>query len=406
MILLTAKLKRYKEQVKVLKEGQKVDLKSKDNVLDSRGQSVEIDRLKQTLSEHLKEKESLMQTVTLLKNDFKIERIRKLLDREIGLEKKINSWDIIVLKDQSAQIVHMLMKTLEQGLTVTALKDELRKLKGKGLADNVVSKHTIDPKMLKIDEEDAILKEIVEKGKSPNPLNNSLDSIYKVKEKQFGKPKGKVFSNIGYQLGVTYWSGPSLCKPKIVKSISANNKEHSTSWGSISSDVPSSSLDECRLSKLFSVKFRNDHVAKILGYGDYYIRNVTILRVYYVEGLRHNLFSVGQFCDSNLEVAFRQHTCFIRNLEGVDSYRLDLSNNLYTLSLGDMLASSPICLLLKASKTKSWLWHRHLSHLNFGAINHLARHDLDRGLPKLKFEKDHMYSVCAMGQNAEETPQT
>ncbi|GKB15883.1 retrovirus-related pol polyprotein from transposon TNT 1-94 [Tanacetum coccineum] len=62
---------------------------------------------------------------------------------------------------------------------------------------------------------------------------------------------------------------------------------------------------------LGTVKFRNDHVAKILGYGDYQIGNVTISRVYYVEGLRHNLFSVGQFCDSNLEVAFRPHTCFI-----------------------------------------------------------------------------------------------
>nr|GEX28862.1 retrovirus-related Pol polyprotein from transposon TNT 1-94 [Tanacetum cinerariifolium] len=50
-------------------------------------------------------------------------------------------------------------------------------------------------------------------------------------------------------------------------------------------------------------------------------------------------------------------------------------NNLYTLSLQDMMASSPICLLSKASKTKSWIWHRCLSHLNFGAINHLARHD-------------------------------
>ncbi|GJY60541.1 integrase, catalytic region, zinc finger, CCHC-type containing protein, partial [Tanacetum coccineum] len=87
-------LKRYKEQVKVLKEGQKVDLKSKDNVLDSYGQSVEIDRLKQTLSEHLKEKESLMQTVTLLKNDFKIEESRNI-DREIGLEKKIKQLDNI-----------------------------------------------------------------------------------------------------------------------------------------------------------------------------------------------------------------------------------------------------------------------------------------------------------------------
>ncbi|GJZ81396.1 retrovirus-related pol polyprotein from transposon TNT 1-94 [Tanacetum coccineum] len=108
-----------------------------------------------------------------------------------------------------------------------------------------------------------------------------------------------------------------ISKPKIIKSISANNKEPSKSWGSIVSDVPSSSLNECRLSKLFS----------------------------------------------------------------------------------DMMASSPICLLSKASKTKSWLWHRRLSHLNFGAINHLARHSLVRGLPKLKFKKDHLYSTCAIGKS-------
>ncbi|GJV63268.1 retrovirus-related pol polyprotein from transposon TNT 1-94 [Tanacetum coccineum] len=102
---------------------------------------------------------------------------------------------------------------------------------------------------------------------------------------------------------------------------------------------------------LGTVKFGNDHVAKILGYGDYQIRNVTISRVYYVEGLGHNLFSVGQFCVSNLEVAFCQHTCFIRNLEGVDLLTGSRGNNLYTLSLGDMMASSSICLLSKASKT-------------------------------------------------------
>ncbi|GKB69970.1 integrase, catalytic region, zinc finger, CCHC-type containing protein [Tanacetum coccineum] len=140
---------------------------------------------------------------------------------------------------------------------------------------------------------------------------------------------------------------------KVLKSVSANKKEPSKSWGSKVSDVPSSSLDECRSSKLFSVKFRNDHVAKILGYGDYQIGNVTISRVYYVEGLGHNLFSVGQFCDSNLEVAFCQHTCFIRNLEGVDLLTGSRGNNLYTLSIGDMMTSSPICLLSKASKTKS-----------------------------------------------------
>nr|GEY62068.1 integrase, catalytic region, zinc finger, CCHC-type, peptidase aspartic, catalytic [Tanacetum cinerariifolium] len=150
---------------------------------------------------------------------------------------------------------------------------------------------------------------------------------------------------------------------------------------------------------LGTVKFRNDHVAKIMGYGDYKIGNVTILKVYFVEGLRHNLFSVGQFCDSELEVAFPQHTCFIRNLDGVNLLTGSQGNNLYTLSLKDMMASSPICLLSKTSKTKSWLWHRHLSHLNFGAINHLARQGLVRDLPKLKFEKDHLCSACAMGKS-------
>nr|GEX70351.1 retrotransposon protein, putative, Ty1-copia subclass [Tanacetum cinerariifolium] len=151
---------------------------------------------------------------------------------------------------------------------------------------------------------------------------------------------------------------------------------------------------------LGTVNFGNDHVAKIMGYGDYKIRNVTISRVYFMEGLGHNLFSVGQFCDSDLEVAFCQHTCFIRNLDGVDLLTGSRGNNLYTLSLQDMMASSPICLLSKASKTKSWLWHRRLSHLNFGAINHLARQSLVRGLSKLKFEKDHLCLASVIGKKA------
>nr|GFA87983.1 integrase, catalytic region, zinc finger, CCHC-type, peptidase aspartic, catalytic [Tanacetum cinerariifolium] len=192
-----------------------------------------------------------------------------------------------------------------------------------------------------------------------------------------------------------------VSKSKINKSLSANKKEPNKSWGSTVSNVPSSSTVECRLSKLFSgtVKFGNDHVAKIMGYGDYKIGNVTISRVYFVEGLVHNLFYVGQFCDSDLEVAFRQHTYFIRNLEGVDLLTGSRGNNLYTLSLGDMMASSPICRLSKASKTKSWLWHRRLSHMNFGAINYLVIQGFVRGLPKLNFEKNHLCSACAMGKS-------
>ncbi|GJX85465.1 hypothetical protein Tco_0336239 [Tanacetum coccineum] len=109
-----------------------------------------------------------------------------------------------------------------------------------------------------------------------------------------------------------------VSKSKVLKSVSTYKKEPSQSWGSIVSDVPSSSLDECRSFKLFS---------------------------------------------------------------GVELLTGSQGNNLYTLSLGDMMASSPICILSKALKINSLLWHRRLSYLNFGAINHLARHGLVRGLP-------------------------
>ncbi|GJX31776.1 retrovirus-related pol polyprotein from transposon TNT 1-94 [Tanacetum coccineum] len=131
------------------------------------------------------------------------------------------------------------------------------------------------------------------------------------------------------------------------------------------------------------VRFRNDHFGAIMGYGDYVVGDSVISRVYYVEGLGHNLFSVGQFCNSDLEVAFRKHSCYVRDTDGVELLKGSRGSNLYTISIEDMMKSSPICLLSKASKHKSWLWHRHLNHLNFGTINDLARKDLVRGLQRL-----------------------
>ncbi|GJW12633.1 integrase, catalytic region, zinc finger, CCHC-type containing protein [Tanacetum coccineum] len=121
--------------------------------------------------------------------------------------------------------------------------------------------------------------------------------------------------------------------------------------------------------------------SSIMGYGDLQIGNILISRVYYVKGLGHNLFSVGQFCDSDLEVAFKKHTCFVRNLEGVDLLSGSRGSNLYTISMEEMMKSSLICLLSKSSKTKSWLWHRRMSHLNFGTINQLAKEGLVKDAP-------------------------
>ncbi|GJT12207.1 retrovirus-related pol polyprotein from transposon TNT 1-94 [Tanacetum coccineum] len=124
---------------------------------------------------------------------------------------------------------------------------------------------------------------------------------------------------------------------------------------------------------LGTVKFGNDQITKIIGYGDYQLGNVTISWAYYVEGLGNNLFSIGQFCDSGLEVAFRKHTCYVHNLEGADLISGSRDTNLYTISLDDMLKSSLICLPSKASKTKSWLWYHQFSYLNFGTLNQLAK---------------------------------
>ncbi|GJX59931.1 retrovirus-related pol polyprotein from transposon TNT 1-94 [Tanacetum coccineum] len=98
------------------------------------------------------------------------------------------------------------------------------------------------------------------------------------------------------------------------------------------------------------VRFGNDHFGAIMGYGDYVIGESVISMEYYVEGLGHNLFSVSQFCDSDLEVAFRKHSCYVRDTNGVE--------------------------LIK---------------------------DLVRGLPRLKFEKDHLCPACQLGKSKKHT---
>ncbi|GJR24988.1 retrovirus-related pol polyprotein from transposon TNT 1-94 [Tanacetum coccineum] len=208
-----------------------------------------------------------------------------------------------------------------------------------------------------------------------NKMNSATEPISKVFT-EIGyswKPTGRIFTIVGNRCPLTRITSnkevplkESTITPVIIPFLELKSR------GSTVFDVPSSSLNDCKLSKLFG----NDHIAKIMGYGDYQMGNVTISWVYYVEGLGHNLFSMGQFCDSDLEVAFIKHTCFIRDLYGVDLLKGLRGSNLYTLSMENLFLSSPICLLSKASKTKSWLWHRRLSHLNFDYITSLAKQGL------------------------------
>ncbi|GJS36817.1 retrovirus-related pol polyprotein from transposon TNT 1-94 [Tanacetum coccineum] len=149
---------------------------------------------------------------------------------------------------------------------------------------------------------------------------------------------------------------------------------------------------------LGTVKFRNDQIAPILGYGDLVQGTITNKRFYYVEGMNHNLLSVGQLCDADLEVAFRKSTCYICDLKGNDLHTGSCGTDLYSITLQKTSTPNLICLMAKATSSQAWLWHRCLSHLNFDSINLLSNNDIVIGIPKLKFVKYHLCSSCELGK--------
>nr|GEY80024.1 integrase, catalytic region, zinc finger, CCHC-type, peptidase aspartic, catalytic [Tanacetum cinerariifolium] len=324
-----------------------------------------------------------MKTVTILKNDFKKEESRNI-DREIALEKKIKNLDNIVYKrDQSAQTVHMLTKpkffydhTTKQALGFQNLLylKKAKQLEPK-LYDGNVIKNTCA--IVILDSEETLM--LPEDNPTPsnrstkvevpkelpkfrmhsklnanselicvkcngcmlsdnhdmcvpnfnNDVNAHAKSIF-VKKNSKGKvwkPTEKVFTKIGYiwrPIGRTFTIVGNACP---LTRITTTTVVPSRKPVSLEIDTPKPVV-----TLVFSKKPRQSKTTDP-------VRN---LRVYYVEGLGHNLSSVGQFCDSNHEVDFRQHTCYIHNLEGVDLLTGSRGNNLYTLSLGDMMASSPI----------------------------------------------------------------
>ncbi|GJW04291.1 integrase, catalytic region, zinc finger, CCHC-type containing protein, partial [Tanacetum coccineum] len=235
------------------------------------------------------------------------------------------------------------------------------------------------------------LREIVEDAKVERPLDTSLASAcrytkhsqelleYVLPTKQW-KPTGRLLP-LGRQC--------PLLRSTALKSDCMPADPHETSapvvqivlWYLDSCCLKHMTGDRSRLRNFVkkfigTIRFGNNHFCAIMGYRDYVIV---------------------------LEVAFRKHTCFVRDLNGVDLIKGSRGMNLYTNSVEDMMRSSPICLLSRASKNKSWLWHHRQNHLNFGTLNDLAHKDLVRGLHRLKFEKDHLCSACQLGKRRKAT---
>ncbi|GKA14440.1 retrovirus-related pol polyprotein from transposon TNT 1-94 [Tanacetum coccineum] len=223
------------------------------------------------------------------------------------------------------------------------------------------------------------VKIVLNKGKQIWKPKGKLSDNSLNKTKRVWKATGKLFADIGYQwrpTGKKFTLGKLNCGyqwrptgkkfalgemcPLTKLSVKCCSKHMTGNRSKLKNFVEKF---------IGTVRFGNDHFGAIMGYGDYVI------------------------------VAFRKHTCFVRDINGTDILKGSRSTNLYTISIDEIMKSSPICLLSKASKSKSWLWHRRLNHLNFGTINDLARKDLVRGLPQMSLIKDHLCSDCQLGKS-------
>nr|GEY43660.1 hypothetical protein [Tanacetum cinerariifolium] len=282
------------------------------------------------------------------------------------------------------------------------LYDSIKITRAKNIEQN--NKDTYLDYLRHLKESVETIRDIVEEAKVVRPLDRSIVSACRVNScpnASGSQPRSNTKKNkISPAKGVNKL--PVEDQPRANKShLRTSNRVDSSCSKHITGD--SSRLINFMKKFIVTVRFRNDQFGAIMGYGDYVIGISVISRVYYVEGLGHNLFFVGQFCDYDMEVAFRKHSCYVQETDGVELIKGSRGSNLYTILVEDIMKSFPICLLSKASKNKSWLWHRRLNHLHFGTINDLARKDLVRGLPRLKFEKDHLWSACQLGKSNKHT---
>ncbi|GJW09049.1 retrovirus-related pol polyprotein from transposon TNT 1-94 [Tanacetum coccineum] len=496
-----------------------IDSQMDDMIREKLALKEQVDSLEQNLSKQIKEKESVLQTFAVFKNESK-EKENKYMENEIDLEKKIKELDNIICKvGQSAQTVHMLTKpqafydnTHKQALETLILEEESRsKMSEKAKDPEVIAKKishkpidyekltrlTEDFEKLDVPSElpkvslvNASLKKlkfhltqfdsVVKKRTTPNALEeytypnaitpspkkvaitpmNNVKQVSNATSSRGNTTSGqarvvKCYNCQGEGNMARQCTQPKrprnaawykekemleeaqearqildeeqlafLADPRILAGQAQIIIPHNAAFQTKDLDTYDSDCDDLSTAQavlmanisnygsdvisevvqivlwyldsgcskhmignrsqlmnfvskfLGTVRFRNDQIARIMGYGDYQLGNVVISRVYYVEGLGHNLFSVGQFCDADLEVAFQKNTCFIHNLEGVDLLLGSRDTNLYTISFDDMLKSSPI-----------------------------SKDGLARGIPRLKFQKDHLCSACALGKSKKSSHQ-
>nr|GEV02038.1 Gag-Pol polyprotein [Tanacetum cinerariifolium] len=317
------------------------------------------------------ENEHLKHTYKQLYDSIKSSRVRSKEQCD-DLIKQVN------IKSAENSVLNASLQ--EKALVITALKDTLSKLKGKSIVDEAITLHPIDPELLRID----VAPEIVKNERLINPLNTSLDYACNTKTDRIQQTQSRAKKNKleAYLRNVrtNLHNKKSVVNTKAIASV-PNSKLN------VNSDLKCATCNGCLFSDNYDscvLEFINSVNARVKSKSAKKPVNIKIWKptgkvfttIEYKWRPTGRIFTIV----GNVSPLTRITTTAIVPLRKP----IPLESN----------TSKPV-----ASKTKSWLWHRRLSHMNFGAINHLARQGLVRGLPKLKFEKDHLCSACVMGKS-------
>ncbi|KAJ9547544.1 hypothetical protein OSB04_020087 [Centaurea solstitialis] len=122
-------------------------------------------------------------------------------------------------------------------------------------------------------------------------------------------------------------------------------------------------------------------------------------QVSYVDGLKHNPISVSQLCDNGLDVMFKIKFCVMYKVDTlIEVMRAKRKGDLYLICFDIVEAKNKICLVSSVKNEEAWLWHTRFCHFYFHTLDKLVRLKLVKGLPNIKFEKDHLCSACKMGK--------
>ncbi|GKD14874.1 retrovirus-related pol polyprotein from transposon TNT 1-94 [Tanacetum coccineum] len=439
---LTTELATYKEQVELYERWAKFKLTKREQKIEEQLRIVITDRnikeenlkkelhsVKMQLNSTIDHNKSTIEEDTSLKKDFKQKEnkyLEEFLDMKALKEKDVLNMKAEALKEQTTTSRQFKALTVYPPNTpATLIPGVLPTKRANSCTDVSGSKPRSNTKKNRISLAKSVNKKKVEEHpetnksslKNTNHVDPSIISK-RTQTKNISTSKTVItekLSNTSQKPLTSYQRrnkqykeiATSTPTPTVTQTLDTSMQSDIVLWYLDSGYSKHMTRDRSRLRNFMkkfigTVRFGNDHFVAIMRYGDYVIGDSVISRVYYVEGLGHNLFSIRQFCDSDLEVAFRKHSCYVRDTYGVELIKGSRGCKLYIFSVEDMMKSSPICLL----------WHRRLNHLNFGTINDLTRKDLVRGLPRLKFEKDHLCSACQLGllgfkffRSKDETPE-